>query len=147
MAPLPLSPFLSLPSPLSLQQKNKNTKRPPLTPQYTNSLSSPPLSPERPNLLHQSSSSSSFLCIAFFLASNASAKLPAKFGFDELAPFSAPPLRLIPESLACSAAGFLPAAGLFAGGAGGVGFALPFGAGGGGGARGAGAGAAACSST
>lgn len=84
--------------------------------------------------------------MAFFLARSASARLPAKFGFD--APLSEPlPFKLIPESLACRAAGFLPAAGLFAGGAGGVGFARPFVDGGGGGARGAGAGAGACSST
>ena len=99
------------------------------------------------------SSSSSFFAMAFFLASSASAKLPARFGVgvlllllsDPLAPF-----RLMPESRGWSAAGFLPAAGRLTGGCGGVGLPrFPFAAGGGGGARGAttGGGGAACFST
>lgn len=136
--PLPLFPPFLSPSHYKTNKKSRKTPADPPAPTPPNPKKNPP---------HQSSSSSSFLCIAFFLASSASARLPARFGFDELAPFSPPPpLRLMPESLACSAAGLRPAAGLLAGGAGGVGLALPFGAGGGGGARGAGAGAA-CSST
>jgi hypothetical protein len=50
---------------------------------------------------HQSSSSSLLFCMAFFRASNASAKLPAKLGVGVLLrlpsdPFE--PFRLIPES-------------------------------------------------
>jgi hypothetical protein len=100
----------------------------------------------RPMLLNHQSSSSSFpFCIALCLALKASASPPARLGVGVLRPLSVPlppPLRLIPESLgAAGAAGFLPATGRFAGGAGGVGFAraadpfTPFGlaAGGGGG--------------
>jgi len=96
-------------------------------------------------LPHQSSSSCLRLCMAFFLAKSASAKLPAKLGVAALPS----PFRLIPESLAgWNEAGFLaPGAGLFPGGVGAAGLP-PFGRpGGGGGARGAAAGAGACSST
>lgn len=93
---------------------------------------------------HQSSSSS-FLAIAFFLASSASASEPARLGVGVLdRELSDPlgPVRLIPESRACSAAGFFPGR---AGGVGAAGFDRPLATGGGGGIRGAGAGA--CSST
>jgi hypothetical protein len=93
--------------------------------------------------------------MAFFRASSASAKLPARLGVGVLLLLlSDPPLTPTPESRVCSPAGFLPAAGRLAGGWGAAGFALaaaPFAAGGGGGGRGAatgaGAGAGACSST
>ncbi len=90
--------------------------------------------------------------MACFLASSASAKLPARLGVGVLLLLLSDPFRLMPESRACSPAGFLPAAGRLAGGCGAEGFARaapPFGAGGGGGGRGAatGAGAGACSST
>lgn len=83
--------------------------------------------------------------MAFFLASNASAKLPPRLGVgvvlrlpsELLAPFNPRP-----ESRCPSSPGFRPAAGRFAGGAGGVGFDLA--AGGAGGGLGAGV---ACSST
>lgn len=74
------------------------------------------------------SSSSSFLelpCIALCLARNASARPPAKLGVGVLRPLLLPlPLFeiLIPESRgAGGGAGFRPATGRFAGGAGGVG--------------------------
>jgi hypothetical protein len=60
------------------------------------------------------------------------------------------PFRLMPESRCCRPAGFLPAAGRFAGGCGAAGLprpAGPFVRGGGGGSRGATTGAGACSST
>ena len=99
--------------------------------------------------VYQSSSSSLSLCMAFLRASSASAKLPPRLGVGVLLRLvSEPlvPLRLMPESRCCRSAGFLPAAGRLAGGAGGVGLALA--TGGAGGGRGAGAGAgAACSST
>lgn len=65
------------------------------------------------------SSSSCFLAIAFFLASSASARPPATLGVGVVLllpsdPFA--PFRLMPESRCCSAVGFLPAAGRFAGG-------------------------------
>lgn len=98
-------------------------------------------------IVYQSSSSSLWLCMAFLRASRASAKLPPRLGVGVLLRLVSDPLaplRLMPESRGCSSAGLRPAAGRFAGGAGGL--ALP--AGGGGGARGAGAGAGgACSST
>lgn len=97
---------------------------------------------------HQSSSSS-FLAIAFFRASNASAKLGPKLGVGVLLllPESDPFCKLIPLSRGCSAAGLRPGR---AGGVGAAGLARPLG--GGGGARaaaagGGGGGAAACSST
>jgi hypothetical protein len=85
-------------------------------------------------IAHQSSSSSlPFPLTALCLALNASANPPARlppprlFGvarplFAPLPPPFAPVPRLIPESLAGLASGFLPV-GRFAGGAGGVGFA------------------------
>jgi hypothetical protein len=89
--------------------------------------------------------------MALCRALRASANDPARLGVGVLLRLLSEPLalRLMPESLGCSPAGFLPAAGLFIGGWGGVGLdrAAPFAAGGGGGARGAGAGAGACSST
>lgn len=87
--------------------------------------------------------------MAFFRASRASAKLPAKLGVGVLLLLLSDPFMLIPESRACSPAGFLPAAGRLAGGCGAAGFArAPFaGAGGGGGGRGAATGGGACSST
>lgn len=88
--------------------------------------------------------------MAFFLASSASARLPARLGVGVLLLLLSDPFKLIPESRACSPAGFLPAAGRFAGGCGAAGFALaaePLTAGGGGGGRGAATGAASCSST
>jgi len=103
-------------------------------------------------LVHQSSSSS-FLAMAFFLASRASASPPAKLGVGVLLRLPSDPFMLIPESRAgnCgAAAGFLPAAGRLAGG---VGFAAPlapFAAGGGGGGlatAAGGGGGGACSST
>lgn len=104
--------------------------------------------------IYQSSASSCFLAIAFFLASNASARPPARLGVGVvlLLPSDPPfaPFRLMPESRCCSAAGFLPAAGRFAGGCGAEGLprpAGPFVRGGGGGSRGATTGAGACSST
>jgi hypothetical protein len=84
---------------------------------------------------HQSSSSSRpFFCIALCLALNASANPPAKEGVGVLRPLFSPlpplPFMLIPESRgAGGGAGLRPAAGLFAGGAGGVGLprtAAPF---------------------
>lgn len=113
---------------------------------------------KRADALYQSSSSS-FFCMAFFLASNASARLLPRLGVgvllrllsDPLAPLLMTESRGV-EACACRFAGLRPAAGLLAGGAGGVGLAraAPFWPpGGGGGARGAGAGAGsgACSST
>lgn len=78
--------------------------------------------------IHQSSSSSRPLDIALCLAFKASAKPPAKL-FGVLRPLSVPlpfALTLMPESRgAGGGAGFLPpAAGLLAGGAGGVGLFL-----------------------
>lgn len=95
------------------------------------------------------SSSSSLFAMAFFLANNASAKLPARLGVGVLLLLPSDPFKLMPESRACSAAGFFPAAGRLAGGCGaaGLAFAAPFTAGGGGGGRGAATGAGACSST
>lgn len=93
--------------------------------------------------------------MAFFLANKASAKLPARLGVGVLLLLVSEPFRLMPESRACSAAGFLAVAGRLTGGCGAAGFALaaaaaaaaPFGAGGGGGGRGAATGAGSCSST
>ena len=70
--------------------------------------------------------------MALCLARSASANPPAKLGVGVFRPLSFPLLllRLIPESRgAGGGAGFLPAAGLLAGGAGGLGFpraAVPF---------------------
>lgn len=65
--------------------------------------------------------------MAFCLALRASARPPARLGVGVLRPLSVPlplVLRLIPESRgAGGGAGLRPAAGRFAGGAGGVGFA------------------------
>ena len=80
--------------------------------------------------LYQSSSSSRPFCIALCLALRASANPPAMLGVGVLRPLSVPlpvPLdatpMLFPESRgAGGGAGLRPAAGLFAGGAGGVGF-------------------------
>lgn len=100
------------------------------------------------HLVPYQSSSLSFFAIAFFLASSASAKLPARLGVGVLLRLPSEPLvpaRLIPESRGCNAAGFRPGR---AGGVGAAGLARPLATGGGGGARGWGAGAgAACSST
>ncbi|AEO53324.1 hypothetical protein MYCTH_2294482 [Thermothelomyces thermophilus ATCC 42464] len=93
--------------------------------------------------------------MAFFLASSASARLPARLGVGVLLLLLSEPFMLMPESRACRPAGFLPATGRLAGGCGAAGLAraaTPFAAaaaGGGGGGRGAGAGAGAgsCSST
>jgi hypothetical protein len=74
--------------------------------------------------------------MAFCRARSASAKLPPRLGVGVLLLLlSEPlaPLRLMPESRGCGSAGLRPAAGRFAGGAGGAGFGLL--AGGGGGAR------------
>lgn len=101
--------------------------------------------------------------MALCLALNASANPPAKLGVGVLRPLSVPlpdpPFKLIPESLGARlGAGFRPAAaGRFAGGAGGAGFArtveplVPFvltaaGGGGGGVGRITGAGAGGVSS-
>jgi len=101
--------------------------------------------------IYHQSSSSSFLAIAFFRANKASASPPAMLGVGVLLRLPSDPFKLIPESRAGScgaAAGFLPAAGRFAGG---VGLAArepnPLAAGGGGGGRGAATGGGACSST
>ena len=63
--------------------------------------------------------------MALCLALNASANPPAKLGVGVLRPLSVPlplaPFMLIPESRGAGGAGLRPAAGLFAGGAGGVG--------------------------
>lgn len=80
-------------------------------------------------IIYQSSSSSRPLCIALCLALNASANPPAKLGVGVLRPLFSPlplPFMLIPESRgAGGGAGLRPAAaGLFAGGAGGVGLPL-----------------------
>lgn len=80
--------------------------------------------------------------MACFLANKASASPPARLGVGVLLRLLSEPFRLIPESLACRAAGFLFAIGRLAGGWGAPGLA-----GGGGGARGAAAGAGAISST
>jgi hypothetical protein len=85
--------------------------------------------------------------MAFLRARSASAReLAARLGVGVLLRLLSEPFafRLMPESRGCGAgAGFLPAAGRFTGGCGGVGLAraAPFCAGGGGGARGAAAGA------
>jgi hypothetical protein len=84
-------------------------------------------------IIYQSSSSLRSFCIALCLALKASASPPAKLGVGVLRPLSVPlPLlfMLMPESRGASGgAGLRPAAGRFAGGAGGVGFprtAAPF---------------------
>lgn len=81
------------------------------------------------NIYQSSSSLFCCLCIAFFLASRASARLPPKLGcgvvlrlFSELALLA--PFKLIPESRCWRSAGFRAAAGRLAGGAGGAGFVL-----------------------
>jgi hypothetical protein len=75
----------------------------------------------RPHHIYQSSSSSLPRCIAFCLALKASANPPAKLGV--LRPLSVPPLLviLVPESRGAGRGAGLrpPAAGRFAGGAGG----------------------------
>lgn len=87
--------------------------------------------------------------MAFFRAKSASARLPPRLGVGvvlRLVSDPLAPLRLMPESRWVRSAGLRPAAGRFAGGAGGIGLDLA--AGGAGGGRGVGAGAgAACSST
>jgi hypothetical protein len=88
--------------------------------------------------------------MAFFRANKASAKLPARLGVGVLLLLLSDPFRLMPESRACSPAGFLPAAGRLAGGWGAAGFPLaaaPLAAGGGGGGRGAAIGGASCTSS
>lgn len=101
----------------------------------------PRSNPKSPRSLAHQSSSSSFLAMAFFLASSASARDGPRLGVGVLLrllsePFG--PVRLMPESRACRAAGFLPGR---AGGVGAAGLARPLG--GGGGARGAATGAGA----
>lgn len=106
---------------------------------------------QNPDPFHQSASSFRSRCIALCLAFKASARPPAKLGVGVLRPLSVVPLTLIAESRGAGGGAGLrpPAAGRFAGGAGGVGLALTtgpwpldFAAGGGGGAIGRAAGAA-----
>lgn len=134
------------------QKKAKTTAPHRTAPTRLDQTDQPASQPAKTKLLlprpHHQSSSSSFLAIAFFRASSASASEPARLGVGVLLrllsdpPAPLDPARLIPESRGCSAAGFLPGR---AGGVGAAGLARPLATGGGGGARGAGA--AACSST